>query len=148
LAEEGLRFDMDKKQSYPEKCIESIEVAAENGADLLSIESTGGKEVADYAILRQDIRGWLFGIGYLGAMDMAWIWPQIVDIAKKNKVRAGGDTNCAGANTSMFMAGGYLDRDIPRTFAAITPPSPPAGPWWHGSAGRPDRTRTVVTRGR
>jgi methanol--5-hydroxybenzimidazolylcobamide Co-methyltransferase len=51
---------------------------------------------------------------------MEWIWPQIVDIAKKNKVRAGGDTNCAGANTSMFMAGGYLDRDIPRTFSAVT----------------------------
>ena len=65
-------------------------------------------------------RGWLFGIGYLGSIDMAWIWPQIVDIAKKNKVVAGGDTNCAGANTSMFMAGGYLDRDIPRTFAAVT----------------------------
>ncbi len=120
LAEEGLRPGMDNKHSYPEKCIHSIEVAAENGADLLSIESTGGKEVADYAILRQDIRGWLFGIGYLGSIDMAWLWPQIVDIAKKNKVRAGGDTNCAGANTSMFMAGGYLDRDIPRTFAAVT----------------------------
>ena len=62
----------------------------------------GGKEVADYAILRQDIRGWLFGIGYLGSLDMEWIWPQIVEIAKKNKIRAGGDTNCAGANTSMF----------------------------------------------
>jgi methanol--5-hydroxybenzimidazolylcobamide Co-methyltransferase len=120
LAEEGLRLGMDKKHSYPEKVIDSIEVAAENGADLLSIESTGGKEMADYAVLRQDIRGWLFGIGYLGSIDMAWLWPQIVDIAKKNKVRAGGDTNCAGANTSMFMAGGYLDRDIPRTFAAVT----------------------------
>jgi methanol--5-hydroxybenzimidazolylcobamide Co-methyltransferase len=120
LHEEGMRPDMDKKHSYPEKCLESIEVAAENGADLLSIESTGGKEVADYAVLRQDIRGWLFGIGYLGSIDMAWLWPQIVTIAKKNKVRAGGDTNCAGANTSMFMAGGYLDHDIPRTFSAIT----------------------------
>ena len=103
LAEEGLRPGMDKKHNYPEKCIQSIEVAAENGADLLSIESTGGKEMADYAILRQDIRGWLFGVGYLGSIDMAWLWPQIVDIAKKNKIVPGGDTNCAGANTSMFM---------------------------------------------
>ncbi|HPP44212.1 MAG TPA: methyltransferase MtaB domain-containing protein, partial [Methanomassiliicoccaceae archaeon] len=69
---------------------------------------------------RQDIRGWLFGIGYLGSLDMEWLWPQIVEIAKKNKIRAGGDTNCAGANTSMFMAGGYLDKDIPRTFSAVT----------------------------
>jgi methanol--5-hydroxybenzimidazolylcobamide Co-methyltransferase len=120
LAEEGLRPGMDKKHNYPEKCIHSIEVAAENGADLLSIESTGGKELADYAVLRQDIRGWLFGIGYLGSIDMAWLWPQIVDIAKKNKIVPGGDTNCAGANTSMFMAGGYLDKDIPRTFSAVT----------------------------
>jgi len=120
LAEMGLREGMDKTHMYPEKTIESFEVAAENGADVLSVETMGGKEVADYAVVRQDIRGWLFGIGYLGSIDMAWIWPQIVDIAKKNKIVPGGDTNCAGANTSMFMAGGYLDRDIPRTFAAVT----------------------------
>jgi methanol--5-hydroxybenzimidazolylcobamide Co-methyltransferase len=119
-ADAGLRFDMDKVHSYPEKCIESLEVAATNGADVLSIESMGGKEVADYAIVRQDIRGWLFGIGYLGSIDMEWLWPQIVSVAKKHKIVPGGDTNCAGANTSMFMAGGYLDRDIPRTFAAVT----------------------------
>jgi methanol--5-hydroxybenzimidazolylcobamide Co-methyltransferase len=120
LAEEGLRPGMDHKHSYPEKTIEAFEVAAANGADLLSVETMGGKEVADYAILRQDIRGWLFAIGYLGSLDMEWIWPQIVEIARKNKIRAGGDTNCAGANTSMFMAGGYLDRDIARTWAATT----------------------------
>lgn len=120
LAEKGLRPGMDKVHMYPEKTIESFEVAAENGADVLSVETMGGKEVSDYAILHQDIRGWLFGIGYLGSMDMEWIWPQIVDVAKKNKIIAGGDTNCAGANTSMFMAGGYLDKDIPRTFSAVT----------------------------
>jgi len=120
LAEMGLREGMDKTHMYPEKTIESFEVAAENGADVLSVETMGGKEVADYAVVRQDIRGWLFGIGYLGSIDMAWIWPQIVDIAKKNKIVPGGDTNCAGANTSMFMAGGYLDKDIPRTFSAVT----------------------------
>ncbi len=118
--EAGLRFGMDKLHSYPEKCIESLEVAATNGADVLSVESVGGKEIADYAVVRQDIRGWLFGIGYLGSIDMEWLWTQIVDIAKKNKVVPGGDTNCAGANTSMFMAGGYLDKDIPRTFSAVT----------------------------
>ncbi|HOB38940.1 MAG TPA: methyltransferase MtaB domain-containing protein, partial [Methanomassiliicoccaceae archaeon] len=69
LAEEGLRPGMDQKHSYPEKMFEAFEVAAANGADLLSIETMGGKEVADYAILRQDIRGWLFGIGYLGSLD-------------------------------------------------------------------------------
>jgi methanol--5-hydroxybenzimidazolylcobamide Co-methyltransferase len=120
LQEEGLRFGQDKHHMYPEKTMESFEVAAANGADVLSIETVGGKEIADYAVVRQDIKGWLFGIGYLGSLDMEWIWPQIVAIAKKNKIVPGGDTNCAGANTSMFMAGGYLDKDIPRTFSAVT----------------------------
>jgi methanol--5-hydroxybenzimidazolylcobamide Co-methyltransferase len=120
LAEKGMRPGMDKVHEYPEKVIASAEVAAANGADVLSIESMGGKELSDYAILHQDIRGWLFGIGYVGSIDMEWLWPQLVDICKKNKIIAGGDTNCAGANTSMFMAGGYLDKDIPRTFAAVT----------------------------
>jgi methanol--5-hydroxybenzimidazolylcobamide Co-methyltransferase len=118
--EHGLRLGMDKKYAYPEKVIEQMEVAAENGADVLSIESVGGKEIADYCVARQDIKGWLFGIGYLGSLDMAYLWPQIVGIANKHKIVPGGDTNCAGANTSMFMAGGYLDKDIPRTFAAVT----------------------------
>ena len=116
----GLRPGMDKKHSYPEKLLESLEVACKNGADVISIESVGGKEVADDAVVRQDIRAWLFGIGYLGSLDMEWLWTQIVDVAKKNKIVPGGDTNCAGANTSMFMAGGYLDKDIPRTFSAVT----------------------------
>ena len=51
---------------------------------------------------------------------MEYVWSQFVDIAKKNKVVAGGDTNCSGANTSMFMAGGYLDNDVQRTFSAVT----------------------------
>ena len=120
LHEEGMRFGQDKTHNYPEKMIESFEVAAEAGADVISIESVGGKEISDFAVVRQDIRGWLFGIGYLGSIDMEWLWTQIVDLAKRKKVIAGGDTNCAGANTSMFMAGGYLDKDVPRTFSAVT----------------------------
>ncbi|NLI74433.1 MAG: methanol--corrinoid methyltransferase [Euryarchaeota archaeon] len=120
LHEEGLRLGMDTKHTYPEKMMRAFEVAASNGADVISIESVGGKEVADHAVVRQDIKGWLFGIGYLGSLDMEWLWPQIVDIANKNNIVPGGDTNCAGANTAMFMAGGYMDRDIPRTFAAVT----------------------------
>ncbi|HQD88638.1 MAG TPA: methyltransferase MtaB domain-containing protein, partial [Methanomassiliicoccaceae archaeon] len=50
LHEEGLRFGMDKKRDYPEKIIEGFEVAAANGADVVSIESVGGKEIADYAV--------------------------------------------------------------------------------------------------
>ena len=120
LHEQGMRFGQDKMHSYPEKMIESFEVAADAGADVISIESVGGKEISDFAVVRQDIRGWLFGIGYLGSIDMEWLWTQIVDLAKRKKVIAGGDTNCAGANTAMFMAGGYLDKDVPKTFSAVT----------------------------
>jgi methanol--5-hydroxybenzimidazolylcobamide Co-methyltransferase len=80
----------------------------------------GGKEIADYATTNGDIVAFLFGIGYLGSIDMEYVWSEFVNIAKKNKTVAGGDTNCAGANTSMFMAGGFLDNDVQRTYSAVT----------------------------
>ena len=41
LAEMGLRGGHDKTHMYPEKTLESFEVAAENGADVLSCETMG-----------------------------------------------------------------------------------------------------------
>ena len=120
VSEKGLRHGQDRETFYPEKVIGSFEVAAENGADVLKIESAGGMEIADYGIQRGDIKACLFGIGYLGSVDMEWLWSQIVDIAETNNVVPGGDTNCPQANTAMFIAGGYLDRDVARTFSAIT----------------------------
>ena len=111
---------MDKKFSYPEKLFACCETACENGADVLSVESMGGKELADYAVTHGDITAFLFGVGYLGSIDMEYVWTEMVNIAKKNKVVAGGDTNCSGANVSMFMAGGLLDNDVQRTFSAVT----------------------------
>lgn len=88
-------------------------------ADIVSIESMGGKEIFDHAIIRNDITGILFGIGVLGAIDMEWMWDQIVAIAKKNGCIAGGDTNCSEANTAMFMAGGMTSKDVPHVMAAL-----------------------------
>ena len=119
-ADHGLRPGMDSKFGYPEKFFECCEIACENGADLLSVESVGGKEFADYAVTNGDITAFLFGVGYLGSIDMENIWTQMVDICKKNKTAAGGDTNCSGANVSMFMAGGMLDNDVQKTFSAVT----------------------------
>jgi len=99
--------------------MESFEQCAENGADLLSVESMGGKEVFDYAILRNDMAGVLYGIGCLGAMDMEYVWQGVVDIAKKKNVVAAGDTDCAQANTAMFIAGGLLDKNLAHTLAII-----------------------------
>jgi methanol--5-hydroxybenzimidazolylcobamide Co-methyltransferase len=111
---------MGGKHSYPEHLFQCAEVACENGADVLSCETLGGKELGDYATTNGDIVAFLFGIGYLGSIDMEYVWKEFVNIAKKNKVIAGGDTNCSGANTSMFMAGGMLDQDVQRTYSAVT----------------------------
>jgi methanol--5-hydroxybenzimidazolylcobamide Co-methyltransferase len=103
-----------------ELAFRAFETSAQEGADNLSIESVGGKEITDYCIVRGDIRGVLFGIGVLGSRDMEFMWKQIVGIANKYKVTPGGDTNCAQANVAMFMAGGYQDKSVPHTFAALT----------------------------
>ncbi len=119
-ADNGLRPGMDSLHAYPEKMFQCAEFACENGADNLSIESVGGKELSDYAVTNGDIVAFLFGVGYLGSIDMTYIWQEFANIAKKNRCIAGGDTNCAGANTSMFMAGGFLDNDVQKTFSAVT----------------------------
>jgi len=99
--------------------MEAFEKCAENGADLLSVESMGGKEVFDYAILRNDIAGMLYGIGCLGTLDMDMIWSDIAAVAKKTGTIAAGDTDCAQANTAMFIAGGLLDKNLAHTLAII-----------------------------
>ncbi len=88
-------------------------------ADILSIESLGGKEIFDHCVIRNDITGLIFSQAVLGGRDMAWLWPQIVNIAQTHGCIAGGDTDCAQANTAMFMAGGFISKDIPHTFAAL-----------------------------
>jgi methanol--5-hydroxybenzimidazolylcobamide Co-methyltransferase len=119
-ADEGLRPGMKGSHGYPEKLFECAEFACENGADNLSCETVGGKELADYSVTNGDIVGFLFGVGYLGSIDMTYVWEEFTNIAKKHKSVAGGDTNCSGANVSMFMAGGYLDNDVQKTFSAVT----------------------------
>ncbi len=108
-----------RDSDYTREVIESFAECAKY-ADIISIESMGGKEIFDHAIIRNDIAGLLFGQAVLGGIDMEWMWNQIVAIAKKYNCIAGGDTNCAQANTAMFMAGGFLSKDIPHTLAALS----------------------------
>lgn len=103
---------------YVREMIESFKECAKY-ADILSIETMGGKEVFDHAVIRNDIAGMLFGIGILGASDMEWMWPQIVQIAADAGCIAGGDTNCSEANTAMFMAGGMISKDVPHVMGAL-----------------------------
>jgi methanol--5-hydroxybenzimidazolylcobamide Co-methyltransferase len=101
------------------KVMESFRVCAPY-ADILSIESIGGKEIFDYCIIRNDITGLLFAQGVLGSRDMAWLWPQVVAIAEEHGALPGGDTDCAQANTAMFMAGGFSAKNVPHSLAALS----------------------------
>lgn len=86
------------------------------GGDLLSIESTGGKEIHDDALMYCDIKGAMFALTVLGVRDMQYLWRNIVAIANETGRVAGGDTACGFANTAMVLA---EKKYIPRVFAAI-----------------------------
>lgn len=95
----------------------SLVACTESGAHILSIESEGGKEVCDEALLRGDIRGIVLALGVLAPRDMAWLWNRIADVcAGREGVIAGGDSACAFANTAMQLA---HQRLIPETLAAV-----------------------------
>jgi methanol--5-hydroxybenzimidazolylcobamide Co-methyltransferase len=99
-----------------ETMFESFEKCAMEGADILSIESTGGKEVHDQALLTGNIRGMIFALGVLGVKDMEFLWKNIVEIANKYKVIPGGDTACGFANTAMQLSHQKL---LPKVLSAV-----------------------------
>lgn len=95
--------------------MKTFDGCARAGADLLAIESVGGKEVHDDAIMYCDISKSIFALSVLGCTDMNRLWTEIVSIAGKTGTVASGDTACGFANTAMVLA----DRNyIPRVFAA------------------------------
>ncbi|HEY3320850.1 MAG TPA: methyltransferase MtaB domain-containing protein [Planctomycetota bacterium] len=98
-----------------DKMVRSFELCCQAGADFLAIESTGGKEVNDDAMLDGDIRTVTFALGSLASRDMAFLWDKIVKVCDKNGAIASGDTACGFGNTAMVLA----DRKyLPRVFAA------------------------------
>jgi methanol--5-hydroxybenzimidazolylcobamide Co-methyltransferase len=94
----------------------TFEKCAENGGELLSIESTGGKEINDDALLSCDIEKVIFALSIMGVRDMEFLWKRIVDIAHRTHSIAAGDTACGFGNTAMVLADRHF---IPRIFAAI-----------------------------
>lgn len=101
---------------YLEKMLELFEKGALAGGDLLSIESTGGKEICDEAILNCDTRSVIFALNVLGVRDMKNLWKKIVEISKRTNTIPGGDTACGFGNTAMVLA----DKNfIPKIFAAF-----------------------------
>lgn len=92
-----------------------FELCAQAGADFFSIESTGGKEVHDDAILNGDLDLSVFGLGVLGSRDMTYLWQNIVSISSQYGVIPAGDSACGFANTAMVLA---EQKFIPRVWAA------------------------------
>lgn len=86
------------------------------GGDLLSIESTGGKEVSDEALMMCDVKGVMFALAVLGVRDMQFLWGKIVSLAQKHGKIAAGDSACGFANTAMVLA---EKKYIPKVFAAV-----------------------------
>ena len=99
-----------------EKMLETFEGCAEAGGEMLSIESTGGKEIHDDALLSCDITQVIFALAVLGVRDMKFLWGKIVDITARTGTTAGGDTACGFGNTAMVLA---ERRNIPKVFAAV-----------------------------
>jgi methanol--5-hydroxybenzimidazolylcobamide Co-methyltransferase len=99
-----------------ETMLATFEGCAGAGAELLSIESVGGKEVHDEALMTGDIRAVLFALCILGVRDMRFLWTHLDRIARAHGVHCAGDTACGFGNTAMVMA---EQKMIPRVFAAV-----------------------------
>lgn len=99
-----------------EAMLQTFAGCAAAGAELLSIESVGGKEVHDEALMMCDLRAVIFALCVLGVRDMRFLWTELQRIAEKHRVRCAGDTACGFANTAMVLA---EQKMIPRVFAAV-----------------------------
>lgn len=113
--------DMERPASmrasrYWDGMLELFHGAAEAGADMLAIESTGGKEVSDEALIACDLRRLVFALGVLAPRDMSFLWAEIVGACRAGGILPSGDTACGFANTAMVLA---EQRMIPRVFAAV-----------------------------
>ena len=99
-----------------ERMLELFEGAARAGAELLSIESVGGKELHDEALMNCDLGQVIFSQCVLGVRDMEFLWRTLAGIAQRHGVVCAGDTACGFGNTAMVLA---EQKMIPRVFAAV-----------------------------
>jgi methanol--5-hydroxybenzimidazolylcobamide Co-methyltransferase len=113
---EFVRPPLMRSGRYWEAMLELFERSAEAGSEFLSIESVGGKELHDDALVNGDLREVIFSLCVMGVRDMRFLWDHIVAIANKHGVNAAGDTACGFGNTAMVLA---EQKMIPRTFAAV-----------------------------
>ncbi len=105
-----------RRGRYWEAMLELFEGSAAAGAELLSIESVGGKELHDEALVNGDLAASIFSLCILGERDMRFLWTHLREIADRHGVKCAGDTACGFGNTAMVLA---EQRMIPRVFAAV-----------------------------
>jgi methanol---5-hydroxybenzimidazolylcobamide Co-methyltransferase len=110
------RPPLQRRGPYLEKMFRSFELCGAAGADMLSVESTGGKELHDDAILGGDLQTAAFALGVLGSRDMIFLWERIVEIGAKHDSVPAGDSACGFGNTAMVLAG---QQYIPKVGAAL-----------------------------
>jgi len=113
---EMVRPPMMRSGPHWEAMLELFQSGAEAGADMLSIESVGGKEVHDDALMYGDLRQALLALAVLGTRDMRFVWSHIGSIARQSGAIAAGDTACGFANTAMVLADKGM---IPKVFASV-----------------------------
>ena len=102
---------------YWDKLLRSFELSIQEGADIVSIESIGGKEIHDRALMYGDLRAIILALGVLAPRDVAWLWRQIVGLCPAGgAVIPGGDSACGFANTAMQLA---HQKMLPETLAAV-----------------------------
>jgi len=105
-----------KSGQYWEDMLKTFEGCAVAGAELLSIESVGGKEIHDEALTSGDMPAVIFSLCVMGVRDMKFLWTALDRIAKKHQVFCAGDTACGFGNTAMVLA---EQKMISRCFAAV-----------------------------
>lgn len=110
------RPSLMRRGAFFEQMMATFEGSAAAGAELLSIESTGGKEVSDDALTMCDLPQVIFALCVLGVRDMRFLWTELKKTADRHGVLCAGDTACGFANTAMVLA---EKKYIPRVFAAV-----------------------------
>lgn len=101
---------------YWEAMLEIFEGCGKAGADFISVESTGGKELHDDALVNADIKRVIFALGVCGCRDMNFLWKNISDICKQTGALPAGDSSCGFGNTAMVLSEKGF---IPKVFAAV-----------------------------
>ena len=105
-----------RRGRYWEAMLELFDGSAAAGAEFLSIESVGGKELHDDALVGGNLAACIFSLCILGERDMRFLWTEMKKITDRHGTLCAGDTACGFGNTAMVLA---EQKMIPRVFAAV-----------------------------